>query len=122
METSTAATESRLDVANSYEKESGTKVAIMDVPTVGLPAAPFKLARVEVPAGGMTDPDTHEVREIWMIARGEGRLVLAGEETRVRAGDVLFFDSHQTHTLHNEGDTPIEFFTVWWRPRGNTPD
>jgi len=111
-----------LEVFSGHTKPSGTKIAIFELPTVEVPAMPFKFARVSVPGGANTDPDTHEVREIWLIAQGEARVTIAGNEITVRAGDVLYFDSNQTHQLFNDSGESVEFFAVWWRPRGYTPD
>jgi mannose-6-phosphate isomerase-like protein (cupin superfamily) len=95
-------------------RASGALLGIFDLPAA--PSDTFTLARFVVPAGLASTPDTHEVREMWVILRGEGRLKLDGEETRVRAGEVLYFDSLQTHQLINEGEEAVELLSMWWRP------
>ena len=97
-------------------RPSGALLSIFDLPQAPAPVAPFTLARFVVPPGVTTSPDTHDVREVWVIVRGEGVLTLDGEETRVRAGDVLYYESRQTHQLVNDGDEPVELVTLWWRP------
>ncbi|AOR72687.1 hypothetical protein BBJ41_34290 [Burkholderia stabilis] len=59
--------------------------------------------------------DVHAVRECWMIAQGSGRLTYDGEPVRVRAGDVLYFESHRSHQVQNDGSTPLVISTVWWQ-------
>jgi methionyl-tRNA synthetase len=97
-------------------RPSGALLSIFDLPQAAAPVAPFTLARFVVPPGVATSPDTHDVREVWVIVRGEGLLVLDGEQTRVRPGDVLYYESRQTHQLLNDGDEPVELVTVWWQP------
>lgn len=97
-------------------RPSGALLSIFDLPRATAPVAPFTLARFVVPPGVATSPDTHDVREVWLIVRGEGVLTLDGEETRVRPGDVLYFESRRTHQLVNDGDEPVELVSLWWRP------
>ncbi|WP_321950373.1 cupin domain-containing protein [Burkholderia cenocepacia] len=59
--------------------------------------------------------DVHVVRECWMIAQGSGRLTYDGEPVRVQAGDVLYFESHRSHQVQNDGATPLVISTVWWQ-------
>ena len=97
-------------------RPSGAVLGIVELPTVQVPVAPFTLARFSVPPGVTTAADCHEVREIWIVQSGEGTLTLDGASDRLRASQVRFFDSFQTHQLHNDGDEMIELVSIWWRP------
>jgi mannose-6-phosphate isomerase-like protein (cupin superfamily) len=97
-------------------RPSGALLTIFDLPQVTAPVAPFTLARFVVPAGLSSSPDTHDVRELWVILSGEGLLLLDGDESRVGAGDVLYFESRETHQLVNDGQEPVELVSMWWRP------
>ena len=97
-------------------RPSGALLRIVGLPTEQVPVAPFTLAMFSVPPGVTTAADCHEVREIWIVQAGEGALTLDGVADRLRAGQVRFFDSHQTHQLHNDGNETIELVSLWWRP------
>jgi mannose-6-phosphate isomerase-like protein (cupin superfamily) len=77
--------------------------------------APVRMSRFELVAGARSPLDTHEERELWIIAEGTGTLEYRGEHTiPVRAGDVLAFERHASHTLRNTGQLGLVVFSVWW--------
>jgi mannose-6-phosphate isomerase-like protein (cupin superfamily) len=78
---------------------------------------PFKASRFVVPAGATSDEDRHDVCEVWMVASGEGEVLVDGRSLSVRAGDVVLFASNEGHQVHNTGPDPFEAFSVWWPPR-----
>ncbi|WP_103069465.1 cupin domain-containing protein [Aquimarina sediminis] len=80
--------------------------------------APFKVSRWEVYPDKSSPIDTHEVRECWFIARGKGELIRNGvNEGIVSQGDVLFFDSYQSHSIHNIGIENLLVFSTWWNAK-----
>ncbi|MEM0998142.1 MAG: cupin domain-containing protein [Bacteroidota bacterium] len=82
---------------------------------------PVKMSRWTVVPGGRSPVDQHSVRECWMIASGTGTLRYRDrEDVPVRAGDVLYFDSQQSHELINDSTEPISVFSIWW-PAENAP-
>ena len=106
----------RLPVPDIEDRPSGSKLSIFTLPSVTQSAAPFTLARISVPAGVRTAEDQHEVREIWLIQSGSGLLTVDGIETRVSAGDSLYFESYRKHQLYNDGSEQTEIVSIWWRP------
>lgn len=97
-------------------RPSGAFLGIFNLPRQSIPVAPFTVARFVVPAGISSSPDKHEVREMWVVVRGAGRLVLDGEERPLSTGDVVYFESERTHQLVNDSDQPVELVSIWWRP------
>jgi mannose-6-phosphate isomerase-like protein (cupin superfamily) len=81
-------------------------------PKSGLPA---HMSRWEVGPGGSSPLDHHRVRECWFIASGSGELTFKGEEKmEVAAGDILYFDSWESHEVKNTGQTTLSVFSIWW--------
>jgi len=67
-----------------------------------------------VAPGATSRPDTHAVTEVWMIARGRGVLRYAEQVTEVSQGDMLFYEPHHTHQIHNDGSEELVIYTLWW--------
>jgi mannose-6-phosphate isomerase-like protein (cupin superfamily) len=78
---------------------------------------PFKASRFYVPAGETSYKDRHEVCEVWMVAHGEGEVLVEGHSFWVSAGDVLMFASNEAHQVRNAGPGGFEAFSIWWPPR-----
>jgi mannose-6-phosphate isomerase-like protein (cupin superfamily) len=89
------------------------------VETAGLRGgpAPVRMSRFELAPGASSPVDSHEERELWMIAQGTGLLTYREQtEVRVNAGEVVEFESKSSHTLMNTGTLPLVVFSVWWNP------
>ncbi|GAA3627167.1 cupin domain-containing protein [Flavivirga jejuensis] len=83
--------------------------------TNNIQLAPFKASRWEVFPGKSSLIDVHEVRECWFIAKGEGELIRnEKKEGKVKQGDILFFDSNESHSICNSGKENILIFSIWW--------
>ena len=76
--------------------------------------APFKAALINVAIGAKTPVDEHSVRECWQIIAGTGVLTYQGKEHIVSAPQMLFFESHHTHLIHNTGDEELKILSLWW--------
>lgn len=75
---------------------------------------PFEGGRFIVEPGCTSRPDTHAVRECWMVASGRGLLRYDGHEIPIRASEFLYFEPFKTHQVHNDGLEPLVIYTVWW--------
>lgn len=67
-------------------------------------------------------------REVLHIIAGEVTVTVAGEEHRVRAGQVIDFQADRSHGYRNDGDEPARFLMVvvmpadeWDRRSGQPP-
>jgi mannose-6-phosphate isomerase-like protein (cupin superfamily) len=87
--------------------------------TPGAPEWPFQAARFEVPAGATTEPDVHDVAELWMVRDGRGRVRSGSTVFDVGPGEMVLFPGRVPHQVTNTGTTQMRLFTVWWK--GATP-
>ena len=78
--------------------------------------APFKGSKWVVKPNEWSPLDIHDVRECWFIASGTG-IVTYKEEFKeaVKAGDVLYFNSQESHKVFNNGTEDLLVFSVWWQ-------
>lgn len=80
----------------------------------GAALAPFKAALFTVAPGQDTPLDTHAVRECWYVVSGVGLLSYEGARHEIAAGQMLFFEPHQPHTVHNPGVETLNILSLWW--------
>lgn len=99
----------------SPEESPGMRVFEIGLLKHGAQIAPFKASRFTVEPNCSSPEDSHEVREIWMVAEGEGELVYDTQTIRIKAADVLYFESFKPHLVNNDGDKPLVIYSVWWR-------
>jgi mannose-6-phosphate isomerase-like protein (cupin superfamily) len=66
------------------------------------------LAEATVPAGGETVEHLHRTtEEIYLFTAGAGRMRLGGDESPVRAGDMVVIPPGTRHKLWNPGTEPL---------------
>jgi mannose-6-phosphate isomerase-like protein (cupin superfamily) len=66
------------------------------------------LAQASVPSGASTEAHFHRrSEEIYLFTAGAGLMRLAGEEARVRAGDMVVIPPGAEHQLVNDGSEPL---------------
>ena len=66
------------------------------------------LAQATVPPGAATEAHYHRTtEEIYLFTAGAGRMILAGEEAPVRAGDCVVIPPGAEHQLVNDGVEPL---------------
>jgi mannose-6-phosphate isomerase-like protein (cupin superfamily) len=76
---------------------------------------PFKMSRFSLEPGESSPFDEHSVCECWFVASGSGTLTYNGDETvKIEAGTTLFYDSHKSHTVVNDGSETLFIFAIWW--------
>lgn len=77
----------------------------------GVPAgnsANQSLAQATVPPGASTQAHYHRTsEEIYLFTGGAGRMILAGDEAAVRAGDCVVIAPGAEHQLVNDGAEPL---------------
>jgi quercetin dioxygenase-like cupin family protein len=113
-ETTTQGREPRMSFLAPETYETGMRVSEFDLPAVVPSDVPFKGSYWTVEPGGSSPEDVHSVHEMWLVASGQGELLYGGRRMRVKAGDVVYFEPHQTHEVHNDGDAALAVFSVWW--------
>ena len=76
---------------------------------------PVGLGRMLLKKGGVTPFDQHPVKESWLVANGEGELEFKESSTlKIQTGDIVVFDSNESHLLKNTGDSDLLMFSIWW--------
>ncbi len=91
------------------------RVDVVDTAPEGVALAPFKASKIIVYPGHWSPLDNHEVKECWMISSGQGELVYNDDvKEPIKAGDVLFYDSFNSHKVFNNGSEDLIIFSLWW--------
>jgi methionyl-tRNA synthetase len=79
------------------------------------PIAPFKGSKFIVYPSQTSPLDIHDVKECWFVASGTGIVTYNGQQTEeIKPGDVLYFESQQSHDVYNNGTENLMIFSVWW--------
>jgi mannose-6-phosphate isomerase-like protein (cupin superfamily) len=101
-----------VDIARLEQREpfitlDGSEIReLAGVPTGN--AANQSLAQAIVPPGAATEAHYHRTsEEIYLLTAGAGRMILAGDEARVRAGDCVVIAPGAEHQLVNDGSEPL---------------
>jgi len=50
---------------------------------------------------------------VYIVKRGEGKLVVEGEEHTIREDDVVYIAAGLKHSLRNVSDAPFEIFEIY---------
>lgn len=50
---------------------------------------------------------------VYIVKRGEGKLVVEGEEHTIREDDVVYIPAGLKHSLQNVSDAPFEIFEIY---------
>ena len=73
-------------------------------------AAPvYALRMVEIAPGGHSPRHSHPYEHENFIVEGRGRVLIDGQWSDLRAGDVVFVPPSADHTYENAGDTTFKF-------------
>ncbi len=72
-----------------------------------------KIMTATLASGASIGMHTHEgTSEIVYILEGEGVMLCDGQREPLRPGDVTYCPEGHTHSLQNNGETPLRFFAV----------
>jgi mannose-6-phosphate isomerase-like protein (cupin superfamily) len=97
----------RLELREPFITLDGSQIReLAGVPTGN--AANQSLAQAIVPPGASTEAHYHRrSEEIYLFTAGAGRMLLAGEEQAVRAGDCVVIPPGAEHQLTTDGGEPL---------------
>jgi methionyl-tRNA synthetase len=83
---------------------------------------PVGLMKCVVPPGGNSILHSHEDREIFFVAEGDGTVDTGGSEFAVTKGDVAVLSGHEPHSVRNVSDLhPLIFLSIYWVEEENSP-
>ncbi len=77
--------------------------------------APFKASFFEVSPNMASPVDAHSVKEIWIVLKGEGELTVNHKEVNnIQLGDIIYFDSFESHLVRNTSQNDLRVLSLWW--------
>lgn len=85
----------------------------------GLGEIPFGAMWCVVPPGGHTHEDSHDERELVIVADGEARFESPGSDATATAGNgvAVLFDGNEPHVVHNvSAERPLVLLCLYWLP------
>jgi mannose-6-phosphate isomerase-like protein (cupin superfamily) len=103
----------RIAIAEVEKAISGVEVTVLDVERRER-SVPVSMASFIVPVGQRTDVDVHDVDEIWVIARGSGKLRYGSDVFDAKVGDAYWFASRVEHQIENSGLEELSVVSIWW--------
>ena len=103
---------SSFDPATATKAHGGTILSAPVLPE-GL-SEPFRHAWGYLKAAGVMEAHSHETEEVYLFFKGEGVVMVAGEEHRLRPGDVVNIPPDAIHSVRNESAEPLLWAAFWW--------
>ena len=65
--------------------------------------------------GEISTPHQHNEKEIFVITGGSGILRNGQTSESIEAGDVIYFNHFETHSVHNTGNEDLVFADIYWK-------
>lgn len=79
------------------------------------PSIPVGLMKCVVPPGGSSTRHSHEDKELFFVAEGDGTITAGEAEFKITKGDVAILDAHEAHSVRNTSAAdPLIFLSVYW--------
>lgn len=87
----------------------------LDCLSISLEGAKAGMMVCTLEAGESSEAHNHFEREAFLFTSGHARVVVASGETQVEAGDAVFFDRFEPHTVVNlSSSQPVTFHAIYW--------
>jgi len=83
-------------------------------PWSGVAKPPWGSAFMSIAPGRASIEHSHDEEETFIFLKGEGTMHVDGEQTPVKAGDVVYLPRFSKHNVENHSDKDIEFLCIWW--------
>jgi len=104
----------KLPYVSTWSNTEGVRFFDAELKRHGENFAPFLTGQFVVNAGATSVTDCHDVREVWIIGKGEGTIYHNKKPVVVKEGDYLFFDSQESHQVTNTGGKDLIIYCIWW--------
>ena len=98
----------------------GEKKALIN-PSIGAEKLDVHLNRLNPQEPGGSYHHHSKADNVYIVKRGEGKLVVEGKEHTIREDDVVYIPAGQKHSLQNVSDKPFEIFEIY-APAGDQFD
>lgn len=69
-----------------------------------------------------SDPDLHDQDEVMLILSGRGSVDLAGDTAEVGPHDLVVLPGNHEHVVHNRGDAPLVWVSLYWPLHEQVPE
>ena len=100
----------RKESSPQYVRDNIRSFLLVAESTVG--AKHITTSLVEMEPGGIQKPHHHETEQCYMILEGKGIMEIDGEKAAISAGDTIFIPSNCVHSLLNESQTTLKYFSA----------
>ncbi len=67
---------------------------------------------VDVAPGGAQKPHRHEPEQVYVIVRGQGRMVVDDAERDIGEGDLVFVPPNALHGIRNTGEQTLTYVSA----------
>lgn len=75
---------------------------------------PIKTLWFTLLPGRITERETHEVAELWVLQEGSGILRSGEDEIPLYPGNAVFFPPWVPHQIMATGTDPLTVLSIWW--------
>lgn len=76
------------------------------------PGGELSITWVDVEAGGEQEPHSHGPQQVYVITRGEGRMMVGEETQDVHEGQMVFIPPEVEHGIVNTGDGVLTYVSA----------
>src|SRR5262249_10579161 len=76
------------------------------------PGGELSVTWVDVEAGGEQKPHSHEPQQVYVITRGQGRMMVGEEGHDVHEGQLVFIPPDVEHAIVNTGDGVLTYVSA----------
>lgn len=104
----------KLPYVSTWSNAKGVRFFDADLKRDDEEFAPFLTGQFIVRPGATSVTDQHNVREMWIIGKGEGIIYHNEKPVPINEGDYLFYDSQESHQVTNTGDIDLVIYCCWW--------
>lgn len=81
---------------------------------------PFGSMWVFIAPGETTEPDSHPEQEVFVVHAGGGRVVVDGQATELKPGDMVYVPPTAEHIIENLTASELVVLSLYWMPGERT--
>lgn len=78
---------------------------------------PFDFSWALLKPGMTLEPHRHATAEIFVFFEGNGRVRVEGEEQSITAGQAVYIEPNQEHSVHNTSERDLTWLVLGYVPR-----
>jgi len=98
------------------------RVYNLDCHAISLPGSQAGVMACTLAPGEMSEAHNHLEREAFLFTAGTANVITSTGALRIEAGEAVFFDPFESHTVVNESTTfPVTFQAIYWQDQEVKP-